>query len=56
MPVDENGNVHFKTTLFALIRESLSIRMGPGNTSIHRVSEKTSKIVFVINSSNFHQF
>jgi len=30
MPVDEQGTVHFKTTLFALIRESLSIRMGPG--------------------------
>jgi len=30
MPVDEEGTVHFKTTLFALIRESLSIRMGPG--------------------------
>ena len=32
MPVDENGTVHFTTTLFALIRESLSIRMGPGLT------------------------
>ncbi|KAL3315654.1 Voltage-dependent N-type calcium channel subunit alpha-1B [Cichlidogyrus casuarinus] len=29
MPVDENGKVHFTTTLFALIRESLSIKMGP---------------------------
>lgn len=29
VPVDENGNVHFTTTLFALIRESLSIKMGP---------------------------
>ena len=26
MPVDENGNVHFTTTLFALIRESLKIK------------------------------
>ena len=26
MPVDENGNVQFTTTLFALIRESLKIR------------------------------
>ena len=31
MPVDDKGTVHFKTTLFALIRESLSIRMGPGD-------------------------
>ena len=27
MPVDENGTVHFTTTLFALIRESLGIKM-----------------------------
>ncbi|ESN95222.1 hypothetical protein HELRODRAFT_128993, partial [Helobdella robusta] len=31
MPVDENGTVHFSTTLFALIRESLGIRMGPAD-------------------------
>ena len=31
MPVDNNGTVHFSTTLFALVREALSIRMGPGN-------------------------
>ena len=30
MPVLETGTVHFTTTLFALIRESLSIKMGPG--------------------------
>lgn len=30
MPVDENGNVHFTTTLFALIRESLGIKMRQG--------------------------
>ena len=30
MPVTEAGTVHFTTTLFALIRESLSIKMGPG--------------------------
>ncbi len=30
MPVDESGTVHFTTTLFALIRESLSIKMRPG--------------------------
>ncbi|KAH9505338.1 hypothetical protein Btru_058404 [Bulinus truncatus] len=32
MPVDENGTVHFTTTLFALIRECLSIKMGPAET------------------------
>ena len=31
MPVAEDGTVHFKTTLLALIRESLNIKMGPGN-------------------------
>jgi len=30
MPVAEDGTVHFSTTLLALIRESLYIRMGPG--------------------------
>nr|CAH8840092.1 unnamed protein product [Trichobilharzia regenti] len=29
MPVDENGCVHFTTTLLALIRESLGIKTGP---------------------------
>ncbi|CAD5229555.1 unnamed protein product [Bursaphelenchus okinawaensis] len=29
MPVDDDGKVHFTTTLFALIRESLSIKMRP---------------------------
>ena len=29
MPVAEDMTVHFKTTLFALIRESLNIKMGP---------------------------
>ena len=27
MPVDEEGKVNFTTTLFALIRENLSIKM-----------------------------
>lgn len=31
MPVDDQGNVNFTTTLFALIRESLTIKMKPGN-------------------------
>ena len=30
MPVTESNTVHFTTTLFALIRESLCIKMGPG--------------------------
>ena len=30
MPVAEDGTVHFTTTLFALIRESLMIKTGPG--------------------------
>ena len=31
MPVDEKGRVHFTTTLFALIRESLGIKIGPAS-------------------------
>lgn len=31
MPVDDMGQVHFTTTLFALIRESLSIKTGPAS-------------------------
>lgn len=31
MPVDEDGKVSFTTTLFALIRENLNIKMRPGN-------------------------
>ena len=30
MPVAADGTIHFTTTLFALIRESLSIKMGLG--------------------------
>ncbi|VDM20050.1 unnamed protein product [Hydatigera taeniaeformis] len=31
LPLDDHGCVHFNTTLFALIRESLSIKMGPAS-------------------------
>jgi len=30
MPVARDGTVHFSTTLLALVRESLDIKMGPG--------------------------
>lgn len=29
IPVDENGTVHFTSVLFAMIRESLNIKMRP---------------------------
>lgn len=32
MPIDDNRQVHFTTTLFALIRESLGIKMRAGKT------------------------
>lgn len=35
MPVANDGTVHFTTTLFALIRESLSIKMRPGMYSFY---------------------
>ncbi len=31
MPIDDKRQVHFTTTLFALIRESLGIKMRTGN-------------------------
>ncbi|XP_074655928.1 voltage-dependent calcium channel type A subunit alpha-1-like [Tubulanus polymorphus] len=34
MPVAEDNTVHFTTTLFALIRESLQIKMGPVNPAV----------------------
>jgi hypothetical protein len=37
MPVAEDGSVHFTTTLFALIRESLSIKMRPGIEEVMRM-------------------
>nr|QQY02590.1 voltage-dependent R-type calcium channel subunit alpha-1E [Cryptocotyle lingua] len=39
MPVDENGCVHFTTTLFALIRESLGIKTGPTEVMDQRDNE-----------------
>ena len=33
MPIDDKRQVHFTTTLFALIRESLEIKMRAGQTS-----------------------
>lgn len=33
MPVDDEGRVNFTTTLFALIRENLAIKMRPGKTT-----------------------
>ena len=30
IPVGKNQTVHFRTTLFALIRETLQIQTGPG--------------------------
>lgn len=34
MPLDEEGRVSFTTTLFALIRENLSIKMRPGKMRV----------------------
>lgn len=37
MPVAADGTVHFSTTLLALVRESLEIRMGPGLQFLHYI-------------------
>lgn len=34
MPIDDDKKVNFTTTLFALIRENLSIKMRTGNSNI----------------------
>ncbi len=39
MPVDDSGTVNFTTTLFALIRESLGIKMGPAEIMDQRDNE-----------------
>lgn len=41
MPVATDKTVHFSTTLFALIRESLDIRMGPGITNARLFQRRT---------------
>ena len=35
MPLQEDETVYFNTTLFALIRESLSIKTGPGTINVN---------------------
>jgi hypothetical protein len=37
MPIDDNRQVHFTTTLFALIRESLGIKMRIGKTLLNNI-------------------
>lgn len=41
MPLDEDGKVNFTTTLFALIRENLTIKMRSGNERRIRISKNT---------------
>ena len=40
MPVDEQGQVHFTTTLFALIRESLTIKMRQDPDEMDKADEE----------------
>ena len=47
MPVAEDGSVHFSTTLLALIRESLYIRMGPGLCFVQSLSDTRVKPIFL---------
>ncbi|ESO09535.1 hypothetical protein HELRODRAFT_73530, partial [Helobdella robusta] len=56
MPVADNGTVHFTTTFFALIRESLSIRMGPAS-EMNKQDEalrETIKTLWPIQSKKMH--
>ena len=46
-PIDEEGMVHFTTTLFALIRENLSIKMRSAEEMDHADLELRSTIIKV---------
>lgn len=46
MPIDADGKVNFTTTLFALIRENLSIKMRPGKTPITKPND-VQKVIFL---------
>lgn len=49
MPVAEDGTVHFTTTLFALIRESLMIKTGPGiSNTVQALSSLLCPFRFVL--------
>ena len=43
MPIDENRQVHFTTTLFALIRESLGIKMRNGKFLSDNIERNKNK-------------
>lgn len=45
--MNEDGTVHFTTTLFALIRESLSIKCGP-DIAIEEMNKKDEELRWVI--------
>ncbi|XP_041370317.1 voltage-dependent calcium channel type A subunit alpha-1-like isoform X4 [Gigantopelta aegis] len=47
MPVAEDGTVHFKTTLFALIRESLMVKTGPAE-EMDRKDEEMREVIRVM--------
>jgi len=43
MPVARDGTVHFSTTLLALVRESLDIKMAPGKLQFARLAYTTAQ-------------
>jgi voltage-dependent calcium channel N type alpha-1B len=45
MPMDADGKVNFTTTLFALIRENLSIKMRTGKKTVEKTYVKSSNSV-----------
>lgn len=48
MPIDADGKVNFTTTLFALIRENLSIKMRPGKNPLHKIKLHAESNFFVM--------
>jgi hypothetical protein len=45
MPIDANRQVHFTTTLFALIRESLGIKMRAGKLIIKYLTKHKKNLL-----------
>lgn len=53
MPLDDDGKVNFTTTLFALIRENLNIKMRSGNSTKSLYIYVTYMYIFMLRNLLF---
>lgn len=53
MPLDDDGKVNFTTTLFALIRENLNIKMRSGNSTKSLYIYVTYMYIFMVRNLLF---